>query len=75
MKKISKENLLSLIVSYFAMLGFGSEAIINHRYSAGFRLFHGTKHPGSTALRWTYFLGGIQQIDAAKPRHILSDVG
>lgn len=26
MKKISKENLLSLIVSYFAMLGFGSEA-------------------------------------------------
>lgn len=25
-------------------------------------------------LRWTYFLGGIQQIDATKPRYILSDV-
>ena len=28
----------------------------------------------SAALRWTYFLGGIQEIDAAKPRYILSDV-
>ena len=28
----------------------------------------------SATLRWTYFLGGVQQIVAAKPRYILSDV-
>lgn len=51
----------------------GRTDIIN-RNSTGLRLLHGPKSQQSAALLWTYFLGGIQQIDAAKPRYILSDV-
>ena len=47
---------------------------IIHRNSTGLRLLHGPESQRSATLRWTYFLGGIQQIDATKPRYILSDV-
>lgn len=70
---MQKKNKSSITGNGYLFSSKGCTDII-HRNSTGLRLLHSPKSQRSAALRWTYFLGGIQQIDAAKPRYILSDV-
>lgn len=69
----AERNKSSITGNRYRFSSKGRTGIIR-RNSTGLRLLHGPESQRSATLRWTYFLGGIQQIDAAKPRYILSDV-